>query len=223
MPVLVIQVLLPVLLLTWLTVFPGPGVLAYGLQLLSVALILLGLGLAALWAMPPFWVPYLYGLVFVAIVVRHLVTGRVRASGLWSAGVIDTVLIIIVAVLGGLGGYVSMVALMGRSLPEVETVDIAPPFGPGTYLVAHGGSTEMVNIHLRTLDSSVERFRPWRGQSRALDLFKITPLGFHVTGWRPADPARYETFGAPVVAPCVGTVALVVDGNTDMQVPPDGP
>ena len=34
----------------------------------------------------------------------------------------------------------------------MEYWDIAAPFGPGTYVVAHGGSTEMVNAHLHTLD-----------------------------------------------------------------------
>lgn len=221
MPVIALatQVLLPVALLAWLALFPARGILAYGLQLLSVTAILLGIGLAALWTMPPYWVPYVYGLFLALIIVRHLAAGRVTPSALWSAGRVNTVMIVAAVGLGLAGSYLSALALKGRSLPDSEIVDIAPPFGPGRYLVAHGGSTEMVNIHLRTLDPSIERFRPWRGQSRALDIFKITPAGLHVDGLWPADPARYETFGAPVLAPCSGTVAYVVDGLPDMRVP----
>lgn len=134
-------------------------------------------------------------------------------------GWVNTALIVAVVGLGLAGSYLSALALKGRSLPDSAIVDIAPPFGPGRYLVAHGGSTEMVNIHLRTLDPSVERYRPWRGQSRALDIFRITPAGLHVDGLWPADPARYETFGAPVLAPCSGTVARLVDDLPDMRVP----
>lgn len=35
----------------------------------------------------------------------------------------------------------------------------------------------------------------------------------------PTDPARYTTFGVPVLSPCRGEVALVVDGIEDMPVP----
>jgi hypothetical protein len=77
----------------------------------------------------------------------------------------------------------------------------------------------MINAHLKTLNPTVERFRPWRGQSKALDIFRITPLGLHKNGWQPTDPARYTTFGVPVLSPCKGEVALVVDGIEDMSVP----
>ncbi len=98
-------------------------------------------------------------------------------------------------------------------------MNVAAPFAAGTYLVAHGGSTETVNAHLHTLDRSVERFGPWRGQSLALDIIRITPSGLRADGWRPRDPARYATFGTPLLAPCAGTVAVSVDGVADMPVP----
>ncbi len=216
---LLTQLLLPVLLLAWLALFPVAGALAFGLQALSIGLVLFGLSLAALWAVPPFWVPYLYGLVFMSIVIWQLMTRRLSRHGLWQSSVGSTVLITVVAGLGVLGGYMAIVALQGRATPNSDVVDIAPPFAAGHYLVAHGGATEMVNVHLQTLDESVERFRPWRGQSRGLDIFRITPWGWHMDGWWPEDPARYTTFGTPVVSPCRGRVARVVDGFKDMTVP----
>lgn len=66
---------------------------------------------------------------------------------------------------------------------------------------------------------ALERFRPWRGQSLAVDIIRITRLGLRADGWRPVEPARYATFGTPLLAPCSGTVAIAVDGVPDMPVP----
>lgn len=217
--VILTQLVLPLALLAWLAIFPAKNAIAWSIQIVSVAAILLGIGLAALWTLPPFWTPYIYALLFVLIIVRQLIQ-RVppgNISGITS--VANSMVIVIVAGLGVLGGYLAYHAAQGRGLPEETVVDIAPPFAPGTYLVAHGGSTQMVNVHLTTLDENVERFLPWRGQSKALDIFRITPVGVHKDGWLPPDPSRYETFGVPVTAPCSGEVALVVDGLEDMQVP----
>lgn len=221
MPLLVLisQVLLPIAMLAWLLVSAESGVLAFILQALSVGLALLGLGLVGLWAMPPFWVPYLYGLVYLAIVVRHVACGQLDTASLWSPGLLGSSLIVFAAGLGVVGAYLTISALQGRQLPEADIVNIAPPYRSGNFLVAHGGSTEIINAHLGTLNPAEERFRPWRGQSRALDIFTISPWGIHMKAWWPADPAQYETFGTVVVAPCNGIVALVVNDLPDMQVP----
>ncbi|QSP94690.1 hypothetical protein LPB19_16195 [Marinobacter salinisoli] len=44
-------------------------------------------------------------------------------------------------------------------------MSIAPAFGPGSYLIAHGGSRQLINGHLKTLNDEVERFEQWRGQN----------------------------------------------------------
>lgn len=217
--VILTQIFLPLALLIWLATRPARNAFAWCIQLVSVAAILLGIGLAALWTLPPFWTPYVYALLFVLISARQLVQRVRRGDTPGTGSVINSLVIAIVAGLGTAGGYLAYHAAQGRILPNETVVDIAPPFAPGSYLVAHGGSTQMVNVHLTTLDESVERFLPWRGQSKALDIFRITPAGFHKDGWLPPEPARYETFGVPVTAPCTGEVALVVDGLADMQVP----
>lgn len=214
-----LQIGLPVLLLVWLAASPAAGAAAYAVHAGATALVLLALGLVAIWVMPPWWVPYVYGLAFAVIVAWQLITGRIGGAELWSAGRLVTVLLVLLAGLGAYAAFLSAQALAGRRLPEVGIVDIAAPFSAGTYLVAHGGSTETVNAHLHTLDQSVERFRPWRGQSLALDIIRITSFGWRSDGWRPKDPARYVTFGTPLLAPCAGTVAVAVDGLPDMPVP----
>jgi hypothetical protein len=213
------QVLLPLILLAWLALFPASGWLARGLQLVSVGAVLVGLWLTALWTMPPFWVPYVYGLALVVIAITHRVRGVAPGQGLWQASGANSVAIVLGCGLGLVGAYMGYQAIQGQILPKGAVADIAAPFPPGHYLVAHGGSTPMVNVHLKTLDGSVERFRPWRGQSRALDIFRMTPLGLHKEGWQPTDPAMYMTFGTPVLAPCRGEVARVQDVHPDMTVP----
>ncbi|WP_168014687.1 M23 family metallopeptidase [Halomonas salinarum] len=213
------QVFLPVLLLVWLALFPAAGWLAWGLQVVSVGGIWVGLWLTALWTMPPFWVPYVYGLVLVIIVIRHWARGAVMDQRLWQASAAQSVAIVLVCGLGLVAAYMGYQAIQGQRLPEGAVADIAAPFPPGHYLVAHGGATPMVNVHLKTLDESVERFRPWRGQSKALDIFRTSSLGLHKDGWQPADPAMYVTFGTAVLSPCRGEVAKVVDAHPDMTVP----
>jgi hypothetical protein len=217
--VLLTQVLLPLALLAWVAFYPAAGCLAWGLQLISVAAVLLGIGLAALWAVPPFWVPYAYGFLLLLIVATHLFRKGIPGPGLWRASTASSVVILMTAMLGFFGGYLAWHTAKGWMLPEEAVVDIVPPFPPGHYLIAKGGSTPMINAHLKTLNPKVERFRSWRGQSKALDIFRITPLGLHKNGWLPADPARYTTFGVPILSPCGGEVALVVDGIEDMTVP----
>lgn len=216
--VMLTQLVLPLLLLAWLALFPATGWLR-GLQLVSVAGVLLAIALTALWTMPPFWTPYLYALLFGLIVISQLIKHGFSASNSGRTSTASTITTLLVAGLGVLGAYLSWQAFQGRTLPEEEHVDIAPPFAAGHYLVAHGGATEMINVHLKTLDTAIERYRPWRGQSKALDIFRITPLGLHKHGWQPSDPARYTTYGTTVVAPCNGRVARVVDGIKDMPVP----
>lgn len=217
--VLVIQVVFPLSLLVWLAFAPAPGWLAWGLQVVAIVAVLLGMTTAMLWAMPPFWTPYVYWILLGVTVAWQLAANLPDFSERWAAGTAQTLALLVLCGLGALGAYLFAGALAGRQLPPVPVVDIAMPFPPGSYLVAHGGSTTLINGHLETLNPDIERFRSFRGQSRALDIFSITPVGFNVRGVRPREPERYTSFGTPLLAPCGGRVAIVVDGVPDNQVP----
>jgi hypothetical protein len=120
-------------------------------------------------------------------------------------------------VAGGLAGWVVR-ALLGHGVPD-QSVDLAFPMGPGTYLVANGGSNRTVNGHFLTLEPTTDRQRAHRAQSFAVDLVKLGDFGLRAPGWRPSDPADYVIFREPVTAPCSGRVLATHDGMPDMSVP----
>jgi hypothetical protein len=113
-----------------------------------------------------------------------------------------------------LTSLVSLRALATRSGPGA-LVDLRFPLMDGTYLVANGGESELVNAHLMTLKG--ERFRAYRGQSYGVDLVKLGALGLRARGVIPHDPEAHAIFGDLVVAPCAGTVMHAEDGHHDLR------
>ena len=135
--------------------------------------------------------------------------GRRAVAGLAVRGV---ALGLVAALLVHVGG--------ARRLPPGDVVDVAFPLrggGDGAYLVVNGGSVPLLNAHLATLER--ERARPYRGQSRGVDLVRVDERGRRATGLLPADPAAYAIFGDTVVAPCAGRVVGAEDGHPDMPPP----
>ena len=219
--ILLVQVALPLVLLGWLAFWPAGSALGWLVQAAGVAAILFALARIAQWALPVWWLPWVYGAVWLGLVLVGL--GSLAARPLLPAGTGGWVVLALSSGLLGLGGWYGKQALAGRSLPSVAVIDIANPFGPGNFLVGHGGSNPLVNGHMRTLNEAVERFRPWRGQSYAVDFFGLGPLGLRARGWRPADPAAYAIFGARLHAPCDGTVIAAEGDWPDFEVPQEDP
>ena len=217
--VLAFQVASPLGLLLWLALAPLGSASGFALQAAGIAAFLFALARVAQWALPVWWLPLVYAALWLGIVGTHLIRAHLGGLPLLPAGLWGWAGTRLALVLLGLGGWFGGQALSGRTPPPVQVVDIANPFGPGTYLVGHGGSNTLVNGHMRTLDPSVDRFRPSRGQSYAVDFFGLGPWGMRATGWQPADPAAYAIFGAPLRAPCVGTVVRAESDWPDYEVP----
>jgi hypothetical protein len=120
----------------------------------------------------------------------------------------------------GAAGAVAVIVLLVPAIQvratPTSTVDLAIPLGPGTYLVANGGTSGAINAHLMTLAG--DRFRPWRGQSYGLDLIGIDRWGRTARGLGPTEPRAYVVYGAEILAPCSGTV-IAADGIPNMEVP----
>ena len=217
--VLSLQVALPLVLIAWLAFRPAQSRAGFGFQAVGTGAFLVALALVAQWALPVWWLPRVYGGLWLAALPTGLLRGRATARPTWPAGLVGWVGAVLSVMLICVGGWYGARAVAGRGLPPVEVVDIANPLGPGRYLVGNGGSTRMVNVHLATLDPTVARFRAWRGQSYAVDFFGLGPWGLRARGWRPADPAAYAIFGATLRAPCTGKVVVAEGDMPDFEVP----
>jgi hypothetical protein len=217
--VLVLQIILPVALLSWLAFSRAKSWLSLIARIGGLVLFLFALSRVAQWAVPAWWLPRVYWAIFaigVLLQLGHLRTRKPtslpQSLGAWT-GVATSV------ILAAMGGYFGLQAVNGARAPSTGFVELKNPFASGQFLVGQGGNNELLNAHLRTLDPTVERYHAWRGQSRALDFFGIGSWGFSVKGFQPADPARYAIFGADLVAPCSGQVIALENSLPDLQVP----
>ncbi len=216
--VLVIQVILPLLLLAWLILLPARSLTGWLAQAAGVAVVLFALSRVAQWAVPVWWLPRFYGSIWLVGVLFQSLSPRVnlpRVPATPSGWVGLSLSLLLLAT----GLWYDARALAGRRLPPVDVVEIANPLGPGHYLVGHGGSSRLVNAHLKTLDPDVERFGPWRGQSYAVDFFGLGVWGLRARGWWPDDPTAYAIFGAELRVPCAGTVVAAEDSFPDQRPP----
>lgn len=210
----ILQLIVPVSLLVWLALErPTSNERSIALAIL-VATYVLAIGIAGLWLVLPWWLPFAYGALLVGIVARSL--RRRHSRPLASAAVggrAFTVFVAAVAVV--LIGIVGM-ALAGRRLPG-EPIDLEFPLRSGTYLVLNGGSQVLINAHISTIDD--ERFEAYQGQSYGVDLVRINSVGLRAHGVLPRDPSAYFIFGDPVFSPCRGRVLSAQDGAEDMAPP----
>lgn len=217
--VLAVQVALPLTLLLWLVLSPVGQLLGFILQAAGVGACLFALARVAQWALPIWWLPWIYGGLWLTAIIALGIRVAVHEMPVLPKRLTHWLALSLSLVLLGTGGWYAAQALAGRMLPNVEVVDISNPLGPGHYLVGNGGSNITVNAHVRTLDPSVERFRAWRGQSYAIDFFGLGPWGLRANGWRPAAPENYAIFGASLYAPCDGLVVKSEHLMPDFQVP----
>lgn len=213
--VLIAQIALPLALIAWLGLRPLPGRAGLALQASSIGAALVALALVAQWAVLPWWMPRLYALLWALALWRAL---RIRSQPV-AGGTAPRIETMFAALLLVGSSALTAQALAGRVPPAGPVVALANPFAQGRYLVGNGGSSLWINAHLRTLASRVPRYRRWRGQSHAVDVFGLNAAGTRAAGWRPADPARYAIFGAPLVAPCTGRVLAARGDMPDLRVP----
>lgn len=190
-----IQLLLPLALLSWLAFLQPQHIIGRILQTAGTAAVLLALHLAGLWIILPWWTPWIYWALFVAA----LWFGR-RVQIRPAVGV-EFALIAFWAAMAGFGGWISVQARAARTPPPGEIAEIAKPLAEGRYYVANGGSREALNSHLQTLPRATIGQRDYWGQSHAVDVTAMNRLGLLI------DETR------AVLAPCRGRVVRAYDGE----------
>ncbi len=98
-------------------------------------------------------------------------------------------------------------------------MDLAFPLKSGKFLIFNGGNSIVFNARLMNLDTRVERFQAYRGQSYGIDIVKFNSWGSRADGILPPRPSAYFIYRSPACAPCTGEVIAVFDGVQDMRLP----
>ncbi len=227
-----LQIVLPLVLIVWLAIAPLHNLLGVSLQIFVTALTLFAIARMGVWVFPPWWTPYVYGLLFiVALVVglrQHKLQRQLPSSWLGWIAIIGFV------AFGVFAGNEAVQSWAGQFPPAIPVVDLIFPLRGGKYLIVNGGSNTRINAHVKTLDDSVPRFRAYRGNSYAVDIVEIDSLGLRAKGLDPSDPAAYQIYGEPVLTPCPGKIVQAIepvltpcpgkivqaiDGLPDMMIP----
>jgi hypothetical protein len=212
-----LQIVLPLALIAWLGIMPPRNLLGVVLQALVTAIALFAIARMGVWVFPPWWTPYVYGLLLVICLVigfqRHQRQRKLPSS--WLGWIAITAFV-------AFGVFVSNEAVQswaGQIPPSIPAVDLAFPLRGGDYLILNGGNDIRVNAHMKLLDNSVPRFRAYRGSSYGVDIVAIDRFGLRANGIVPRDLAAYQIYGEPVFAPCAGKIVQAVDGFPDMAIP----
>ena len=95
------------------------------------------------------------------------------------------------------------------SFYQGEALNLTFPLKGGTFYVAQGGSTKIINHHLIS-----------EPQQYGLDMVKLYPVGNRARGMYPRKLERYAVYGQEVYSPCDGLVTAAVDGLPD-HIPPE--
>jgi hypothetical protein len=217
MTLYLLQSIVPLFLIGWLAFAPPRSVVGFWAQALAISIGLVAIGMTGIWAFPPWWAPYVYGVLLVAAALSVLV--RLRGQPLWPRGLMGWLSLVMFTVLAIYSANVTRIAFAETQAPKGRVIDMASPLGPGRYLVANGGGGPSVNAHATLLDQTIAQHRPYWGTSHGVDLVALDRWGFRADGILPADPARYIIFGRAVIAPCAGEIVAAVDALPDMLVP----
>ena len=211
----VLQIAVPLAMLGWQASGRPRTIVGWSLQQVAVWSYIYATSIAGIWMLAPWYVPHVLMVMSISLAARTL-PGACR---LWPSPTHRYQWMMLAAqaataavCVAGLG-----IALEGRTPPAETAVDLAFPLRSGRYYIANGGSTALLNAHVRMLNG--ERFRRYRGSSYGLDNLALNPLGARASGPAPADPARYAIFGDAIYSPCEGAAVRVEDWLPDLSPP----
>ena len=215
---LVFQIALPLILIVWVIFKPSKSLLGFWLQIFTTASLLIMSAFGGIWLFPPWWMPFVYG--FLLIVATYLGLTRSRPFQHLSPNNISGWIIAAILILISSYSINEIIQIIsGWNTPEVKLVELQFPLEKGSYLIANGGSDLRINAHMKTMDTSIPRFRKWRGNAFGVDIVGLNKFGFRADCISPSDPNDYYIFGAKVLAPCSGEIIASSNDMPDMQVP----
>ena len=212
---LVAQVVVPLAFLAWLWFSTRRNCSGALLRLFMTTAYLVAIALAGLWLIVPWPLTILY---FAILALQaYPIDRRVQSVPRWPQRRVEWFGLALNGLMAiafvGLAGT----AIRARWPPQEQIVDLDFPLHDATYLVANGGSSDLINAHVQTL--TAPRFRDYRGQSYGVDIVEVNSFGMRAPGLVPRDPRAYAIFGKPIHAPCSGVVLRAEDGRPDMPPP----
>jgi hypothetical protein len=211
----VLQIALPIALLTWQAAGSPRARGAWLLRTLIVAGYILVATVAGVWLVAP--VAISHGFLTLSGLIAVISYPGAAETAVGPPRTPDRMVFALqFAVLAVVIGAVATV-LVGRIPPRIVAVDLEFPLRHGTYAVANGGRLALINAHVSLMNNA--RFARFRGAGYAIDVVKLNDSGGRADGVVPRDPARYAIFGEPIYAPCEGIVARSEDGLPDLAPP----
>jgi hypothetical protein len=215
---LALQIVLPVVMVGWLAFTRPRSLIGLTFQVAATAIVLVAISLVGLWTFLPGWTPYALGILLLAATAnavrrkRQALAASLPSITGWCSGAFFLAL-------GGAALFATAAALLGGVPPKAAVTDLTFPLAHGTYLIVNGGNHSLINAHLKTLDTTVPRYRAWRGQSYGVDIVSVNGFGLRAPGLRPSQPSDYFIYDVSVLAPCSGEIIHALDGLSDNRVP----
>lgn len=216
----VVHLLVPVAFIVWQWRGEASSRAQWLVRTTAFAGFLLALHYAGFWVLLPQWLSMLYFTLFAFVSFRAW--PRVRQLPAWhkrsAKHGVDVVFHVAFALIFW---GVAAIAVLAHGVPAGPVAALAFPLQGGTFAIASGGATRLMNFHLATLNDPASK--AVRGQSYALDIVGLNAFGVRAKGLSPADPAAYAIFGAAIQAPCDGRVLKSRDGLPDLNPPERDP
>ncbi len=116
--------------------------------------------------------------------------------------------IVISAILIFAFGFYNVFSIKGFFTKD-EAIELSFPLKDGTYYVAHGGNSALINYH-----------NEYESQQYAIDVVKLNRLGMRANGLYPKQLGKYAIYGETLYSPCSGEVMEMENNHPDL-VPPE--
>lgn len=199
------SIILPILLILWIAFNRGDNKL-YRLSIATIIVLFITslprIGVAWFWLGD--WWAYLY--IILLIPSLYFFFKKIKGLPWLPAKKLRSRIVTVVMVIFAISTTVSTLEIpFYRDYENGISLDF--PLKNGTYIVIHGGSSDMINHHF---EAGAQRY--------ALDISKLNESGRRASGLLPKDLSKYEIMGEPLYSPCEGEV-LKVENSLKDQIP----
>lgn len=195
-------VLLPLLLIAWLSFSKLKSKLEWLFRLILVGSVVLICYRIGTWSMTSYYIRFVIVAIFTGSILYSFHHIRTK---LWHIPKEQWFRIGSTALFSLIGILLGALTFSGASYSGNNTVNLKFPFGQGSYYVIQGGSNIMTNPFHNMVPNA----------KYAIDIVKTNNLGNRATTIFPKKLEQYHIFGEVVHSPCKGRVLTTVDNLPD--------